>query len=312
MLKNKNLRSGIFWLVISLLTLGSCTKQDITIPDSPIFSTINFKSQLTKQIFNRVNLVKTLVSDTLIELAPGVKQTNIRYIDYANLPMALYILEVDLNNSRIKIKAGTPNNSNSFATQVVSGIAGAQDRPGNKVLAAVNGDYFGVAGFPFAEPQSILYKNGVGIKSMFKLCPLCTFLSIDDVGKAAIGSNTRIIDSLKIKEAVGGYHVLVQDSLRVTQGDPSIAPRTAVGVTTGNIVYFVVVDGRQPAYSNGMVFAQLTNVFIALGVKDAINLDGGGSSTFVVREGSAFLVKNIPSGGSERAVANAWTIVDTQ
>ena len=65
-------------------------------------------------------------------------------------------------------------------------------------------------------------------------------------------------------------------------------------------------------YSNGMSFAQLTNVFMALGVKDAINMDGGGSSTLVIREGSNFAVKNSPSGGVQRAVANAWTIVDTQ
>lgn len=308
MWKFKNVRSGIFAIAI-LLVFGSCTKQSIIIPDSPLFSSVPFKSGLTQKIFDRVNLVKSVTSDELIELAPGVKQTNIKYLDYANLPMALFILEVDLNSSRIKIKAGTPNNNNTYATQVVSEIARTQDKVGNKVLAAVNGDFFTLPGIP----QSILYKNGVAIKPLDNtLCALCTYLSIDDMGKPTIGTKTKGVDPLKIKEAVGGFHLLVQDSLRVSQGDPSIEPRTAVGVTKGNIVYFVVVDGRQPAYSNGMSFAQLTNVFMALGVKDAIAMDGGGSSTFVVREGSNFVVKNLPSNGVERAVANAWTIVDTQ
>lgn len=309
---NKYLRTGFFGLVAFVFMVVGCKRESITVPDSPLFSAQNFKSPLTTQIVNRVNLVKTVLADTLKELAPGVKQTTIRYIDYSNLPMALYILEVDLNNPRIKIKAGTPNNNNAFSTQVVSGIASTQDGVGNKVLAAVNGDFFGIPGQPLGEPQSILFKNAVGIKPMYKLCTLCTYLSVDDMGKAAIGTKTRSVDSLRIKEAVGGYHLLVQDSARVSQGDPSIDPRTAVGVTSGNIVYFVVVDGRQPAYSNGMSFAQLSNVFMALGVKDAINMDGGGSSTLVVREGSNFAVKNIPLGGVERAVANAWTIVDTQ
>ncbi|MEJ7827831.1 MAG: phosphodiester glycosidase family protein, partial [Segetibacter sp.] len=85
---------------------------------------------------------------------------------------------------------------------------------------------------------------------------------------------------------------------------------TAVGVTSNKLVYFVVVDGRKADYSNGMSFAQLSDVFFALGVKDAINLDGGGSSTLVVREGAAFKVKNRPSDGAERAVANGLTIVE--
>ena len=308
----KYLRTGFFGLVIFVFMISGCKRENITVPDSPLFATKNFASPLTQQIVNSVNLVKTVLADTLKELAPGVKQTTIRYIDYSNLPIALYILEVDLTNPRIKIKAGTPNNNNAFSTQVVSGIASTQDGVGNKVLAAVNGDYFGIAGLPLGEPQSILYKNTIGIKPMYKLCTLCTYLSVDDMGKAAIGTKTRGIDSLRIKEAVGGFHLLVQDSARVNQGDPSIEPRTAVGVKAGNIVYFVVVDGRQPAYSIGMSFAQLTNVFMALGVKEAINLDGGGSTTLVVKEGANFAIKNRPSGGVERAVANAWTIVDTQ
>ena len=74
----------------------------------------------------------------------------------------------------------------------------------------------------------------------------------------------------------------------------------------------MVVDGRQASYSNGMSFAQLSNVFFALGVKDAINLDGGGSTTLVVKDGTGWKVRNRPSDGAPRAVANAWTIVDTQ
>jgi len=56
----------------------------------------------------------------------------------------------------------------------------------------------------------------------------------------------------------------------------------------------------------------LSEVFFALGVKDAINMDGGGSSTLVVKEGSEWKVKNKPSDGTQRPVANAWTIVSTQ
>lgn len=300
--------SGNSCFAIALTILGGCTKVAITVPKSPNICTNPYASTLTKKITDKVNLVKKVVTDSLFDLAPGVKETKIFYLNYSDKPMALYLLEVDLNDPRITIKAGTPNNSNTYGTQTVSDIARTQDSVGNIVIAAVNGDYFKSTG----EPQSIIFKNGIALKPLYKLCDLCTFLAIDCLGKPGINSKFDTIDSTRIKEAVGGYHWLVKDSLRISQGDPSIEPRTAVGITKDNIVYFVVVDGRQPVYSNGMSFAQLSLLFSALGVKDAINMDGGGSSTMVVKEGTVWAVKNKPSDGVQRRVANAWTIVDKQ
>ncbi len=291
---------------ILLLAVG-CKRTPVTIPESPVFSNVQYASPLTKKITDNVNLVKKVITDSIVDLTAGVKMTKIFYVDYFDNPMALFILEVDLNNPRITIKAGTPNNSNTFSTQLVADIARTQDRLGNRVIAAVNGDYFMGAG----EPQSILFKNGVAIKPLHKLCALCTFLAIDDKGQPSIHSKGSVIDSTKIKEAVGGFHWLVKDSVRITQGDASVEPRTAVGIAANNKVYFVVVDGRQPLYSNGMSFAQLSLVFSALGVKDAINMDGGGSSTLVIKDANGWPIQNKPSG-TPRAVANAWTIVDVQ
>ena len=47
-------------------------------------------------------------------------------------------------------------------------------------------------------------------------------------------------------------------------------------------LYLVVVDGRQPGYSMGMSLDGLSNFFTWLGVWEAYNLDGGGSSTMVI------------------------------
>jgi exopolysaccharide biosynthesis protein len=289
--------------------IAGCEKKSAIIPDSPVFQKYTYASALSKKVVDKVNLVKTVVADTLVELAPGVKQTILNYIGYDDKPATIHVLEVDLNNPRIKLKAGTPNNSNAFSKQVVADIALAQDKPNNRVIAAINGDFFNTA---TGEPQSILFKNGTAVKPYYKLCALCTFLSIDDAGKATIAAKDKVVDTTKIKDAIGGYQVLIKDTVRVTQGDLSVEPRSAVGVTAGNVVYFVVVDGRQPSYSNGMSFAQLSNVYSALGVKDAINLDGGGSTTLVVKDGTGWKVRNRPSDGVPRPVANAWTIVDTQ
>ncbi|MDB5190988.1 MAG: exopolysaccharide biosynthesis protein [Segetibacter sp.] len=310
MLKLINRRIAIGCVAIIVTAATGCN-QDVFIPDSPIVSNKTYSSPLTKKVVDRVNLVQTVIADTLIELAPGVKQTTINYLDYSNKPMRIFIIEADLNNPSITLKAGTPNNRTTYGKQTVTDIARLQDSVKNRVIAAVNGDFFNAT---TGEPQSILFKNGVAVKPLFRMCDLCTSLTVDNTGNPVIITKPRVpqIDSTKIREAVGGYHLLVQDGLKVGQGDPSIEPRTAVGVTTGKIVYFVVVDGRKADYSNGFSLGQLSDVFVALGVKDAINLDGGGSTTLVVKEGANWIVKNRPSDPAPRPIGNAWTIVDVR
>ncbi len=98
---------------------------------------------------------------------------------------------------------------------------------------------------------------------------------------------------------MGGYHVLIQD------GEPSELnshlrgrhPRTAIGIDNEGFVYFVVVDGRS-SVSVGMTLAELQQYLSQLGLVNAINLDGGGSSSMVLQQS----VMNTPSDGAERSV----------
>ncbi|MDW8322028.1 MAG: phosphodiester glycosidase family protein [Armatimonadota bacterium] len=78
-------------------------------------------------------------------------------------------------------------------------------------------------------------------------------------------------------------------------------PRTVVGATADGKLLLVTVDGRQPM-SGGMTLLELAQLMKQLGASDAINLDGGGSTTLAIRGG---LVVNSPSEGKERPVANA-------
>ena len=56
-------------------------------------------------------------------------------------------------------------------------------------------------------------------------------------------------------------------------------PRTAVGTDKSGNVYLVVVDGRSEGNAEGVTIEELTKICAWLGMRDAINLDGGGSST---------------------------------
>ena len=60
-------------------------------------------------------------------------------------------------------------------------------------------------------------------------------------------------------------------------------PRTMVGVGAKGSIWLVTVDGRNPAISLGMSFAELQRLAERVGLRDALNLDGGGSTTMVVR-----------------------------
>jgi hypothetical protein len=122
------------------------------------------------------------------------------------------------------------------------------------------------------------------------------------------------------REAVGGFPVLLRDSVPAANLDsaggaafgPVRHPRTAVGVAAGGRrLLLVTVDGRQPPYSDGMTLRELADFFLQLGVPSAINLDGGGSTTLVVREPSeALRIANRPSDREgERPVANALVVV---
>lgn len=81
------------------------------------------------------------------------------------------------------------------------------------------------------------------------------------------------------------------------------APRTAVGITADKRVLMVCVDGRQKN-SAGMTLKELAKYMKKLGAVDAMNLDGGGSTTFFLMG----KVLNSPSDGRERPVSQALVI----
>jgi exopolysaccharide biosynthesis protein len=96
--------------------------------------------------------------------------------------------------------------------------------------------------------------------------------------------------------------------------DSELNPRTAIGLNkNGRYLYLVVVDGRQPFYSAGVMFADLSQLLIDQGVYVAMSLDGGGSSTMVMEgENGEPVVLNSPIDnyipGRERPVANHFGV----
>lgn len=110
--------------------------------------------------------------------------------------------------------------------------------------------------------------------------------------------------------ALGGREVLVRDGEVATTDRNASHPRTAVGLSAdGTRMLLVTVDGRQ-AGSRGMRLTELADLMVDLGAAEALNLDGGGSSTMVARHpGTEPRVVSSPSDGEERPAPNGLGIM---
>ena len=119
------------------------------------------------------------------------------------------------------------------------------------------------------------------------------------------------------REAVGGREFIIRDGQEYISPRPSIAnqlhPRTALGITAAGDLVMATVDGRQSGYSTGVDLEELAELMLARGAVQALNMDGGGSTTMAVRlpGDPEVSVANRPSDGSERAVANALIVVSS-
>ena len=126
----------------------------------------------------------------------------------------------------------------------------------------------------------------------------------------AIGGRMRLVKNGKVNQQLEQMHRAEKKHIpgKRTHILPlSHEPRTALGYNDQKLI-LIVADGRQPGYSTGMSLYEISTVLIELGATEAINLDGGSSSTFVV-DGK---VTNKPSGHQERDVLNAVFITVDQ
>ncbi|MDQ0914904.1 phosphodiester glycosidase family protein [Paenibacillus sp. V4I5] len=114
------------------------------------------------------------------------------------------------------------------------------------------------------------------------------------------------------KVAMSGI-MMIRDGVLLDNVQPSgVHPRTAIGTKADGKIVMMEVDGRAPSFSEGVETSELGQMMQNLGVTNAINLDGGGSSTFVARlpGESTFKMLNRGSDGGERATGNSLLLVN--
>ncbi|HSM62257.1 MAG TPA: phosphodiester glycosidase family protein [Longimicrobiales bacterium] len=261
-------------------------------------------------------VVELLRPDTIRggRIAPGVWY---RFLWSREGPWAIHVVEADLLRCDLALSTlrAESRESGGRGHEAVSSMVA---RTGAEVLAAVNADFFTPEGTTLG-PEVVK-----GTVTAARARPALAWRR----GVAPwMGSTSLARDSLWARwaialgagdgttELVGGYPELLDRGARV--GDlgvgerPSFAasrhPRTAVGWDPSRArLILLVVDGRQAPYSVGMTLPELTLLLEAFGAREALNLDGGGSSVMVVL-GAA---RNRPSDETgERAVVNALALV---
>jgi hypothetical protein len=226
--------------------------------------------------------------------------------------IVVHILEVDLSRgSRILVSPPSVGSKNEAITATT-----AIDRL--KADAVVNANFF----YPFRESNPFDYspREGELVQSLGEAIgqgkkygqvagEWVAFWSDPD-GRVGFGEPPAVADA-----AVAGIGWLVKKGQDVVKDPDKPYPRTALALNKGrNRLWLVVVDGKQPRYSMGMTLRELSRFLVQLGVEDAIQLDGGGSSTLAARDGagSAVLLSRpchtkVP--GRQRPVANFLGVV---
>lgn len=273
---------------------------------------IIFYANITsKNIVEKSGLVNRVVSQTSTALHPDIEYTKLQFENGSGAPFSIFALRVDMSKGNVSLTTLMPNNTTQYGLQTVKAMAEQRDVAGGKIVAAVNADFFDwtpVSGRPWGPVvvEETVVKNfakeGVGATSYFGVKKDGS-LSIDLVSALSAADYNGFSNM-----AGGGTNLLYLKGSPRVYNDAVREPRTLIGYTTDKKVYILVVDGRQSGYSVGMTIDELTAVMGSLGVYSATNLDGGGSSTMVLKSNGAFEVVNRYSDASPRAVANAIAV----
>lgn len=235
-----------------------------------------------------------------------------RYLWAEGGPWAVHLLEADLTRCDLALRAlqAEARLTGGLGHETVSSMVA---RAGGAVMGAVNADFFTPDGRTVGSEVTGGRVWAARSRPAFAWQP-----GADPwMGSASVNGDSLWVGwwvHLESRDApmevVGGFPKLLEAGGRVQELGVSAAtrhPRTGVAYESRRgRLWFVVVDGRQAPYSVGMTLPELTDLLVALGADEALNLDGGGSSVMVVRG----RVRNRPSDEEgERPVVNALAVV---
>jgi uncharacterized lipoprotein YddW (UPF0748 family) len=246
------------------------------------------------------------------------------YIKPAPNPVRGWIAVVDLTSNRVDFRVTDPAPAGTANESILTTTTSWRTTTG--VRLAINANFYAVA-----SPSSQADIVGLAMSQGQIVSPPRLFNGVPDPAITFTASRQASIGNFSSSQLTGVYNAIAgvgpsttdtdPGTLLVTNGvntgatarvDPNgLNARTGIGVNqAGTRLYIIVVDGGQSNWSVGMTLPQFADLFIQQGAWRAINLDGGGSSSFVFVQDNGTTVQNRPSnaGNAFRAVANHFGI----
>jgi hypothetical protein len=237
-----------------------------------------------------------------------------------NPPTHLFVAEIDLANPKVHLRVSPggpdPDGPGPWQTTLM---------PPTKIAAregmdfVINGDFFDANKVKDAEGTNSGYRSGQWASVIGPAATDGKVWATNSMGRPCLvvhKSGKVTIEKLATPSAddfqvIAGNKVLVKDGVAQLDQSKTRHPRTVVGLdATGTKLIILLVDGRKPGVAVGMSYDELAAEMLRLGCRQALNLDGGGSSVMAVRDPvtGAFKMLNEPTDGRERAVADVLGI----
>ena len=173
-------------------------------------------------------------------------------------------------------------------------------------FAYINNSTIAINGTPFdrktLEPVGIIIQDEVLLSPPEKSYAA---LVIHNSNKIEIVQNQFDIKPENTKVAMGGFYTIIKDGKPFGTYQDIKDSRTAIGISSkDNIMYILVVEGEFYCKSDGLSFAECGDILLKLKVDDAIQMDGGGSTSLCIAK------RNVLSYKSLRKTAINLSIVD--
>ncbi|MCS7180995.1 MAG: phosphodiester glycosidase family protein [bacterium] len=224
-------------------------------------------------------------------------------------PIKIHVLKVDLSKNFVEIKvipSGDPDGNGPAEAELTNPLKLIKKE--KEVIAFINTnpwdsfpDSKGNINRKWYEGQYVDIKGLVVSDGKFYSEPETTYISvfINKEGKLEIKKS---LNKDEVMEGVAGFNQIVKDGQIIIEQSEKLNPLTGIGVDkSGYIVYFVVVDGRQKGYSEGMSLFELADFMLKLGCWNVAQMDGGGSSIMgLIDNKRKIRIVNKPSDGRIR------------